>query len=187
MVFWDLFGEQGHPIRTTVSEMGPLLLARLLGLNETQEGVLNIAFRDADDEGLLLLDLKDLQAMLAYIAEHAGELTTAVRQRRARRPSARSSGELLTLDSRAASTFFGEPALDDRRPHPTDEQGRGPGQRARRRQADALAQALRDVPALAARRAVRGAARGRAIPRSRSSSSSSTRRTCCSTTRPRRC
>src|SRR3712207_2368243 len=67
VVFWDLLGEQGHPIRTTVSEMGPLLLARLLGLNETQEGVLNIAFRVADEEGLLLLELEDLQALLADV------------------------------------------------------------------------------------------------------------------------
>ena len=67
----DLFGEQGHPIRTTVSEMGPLLLARLLGLNETQEGVLNIAFRYADDQGLLLLDLKDLRAMLQHVGDNA--------------------------------------------------------------------------------------------------------------------
>jgi DNA helicase HerA-like ATPase len=64
-IYWDLYGEQGHPIRTTVSEMGPLLLARLMDLNETQEGVLNIAFRYADEEGLLLLDLGDLQSMLA--------------------------------------------------------------------------------------------------------------------------
>ena len=70
-VFWDLYGEQGHPIRTTISEMGPLLLARLLDLNETQEGVLNAIFRYADEHALLLLDLEDLQAMLAYSAEHA--------------------------------------------------------------------------------------------------------------------
>src|SRR3954451_15389562 len=75
VVFWDLFGEQGHPIRATISEMGPLLLARLLDLNDTQEGALNIAFRVADEQGLLLLDLKDLRAMLSYIADHAGELT----------------------------------------------------------------------------------------------------------------
>ncbi|OYW66858.1 MAG: ATPase, partial [Bosea sp. 12-68-7] len=68
-VFWDVFGEQGHPVRATISEMGPLLLARLLDLNETQEGVLNIAFRIADEQKLLLLDLKDLRAILAHIAE----------------------------------------------------------------------------------------------------------------------
>src|SRR5262249_13018690 len=76
VVFWDLFGEQGHPIRATISEMGPLLLSRLMDLNEVQEGVLNICFRVADDEGLLLLDLKDLRAMLGFIAEHAATLTT---------------------------------------------------------------------------------------------------------------
>jgi DNA helicase HerA-like ATPase len=75
-IFWDLFGEQGHPIRATISEMGPLLLARLMGLNEVQEGVLAIAFRVADEQGLLLLDLGDLQAMLAWCAENAAELTT---------------------------------------------------------------------------------------------------------------
>jgi DNA helicase HerA-like ATPase len=75
-VFWDLYGEQGHPIRTTISEMGPLLLARLMGLNETQEGVLTIAFRYADDNGLLLVDLADLQAVLAACAENAGQLAT---------------------------------------------------------------------------------------------------------------
>src|SRR5204863_5404946 len=75
VVFWDLFGEQGHPVRATISEMGPLLLARLLDLNDVQEGVLNIAFRVADEQGLLLLDMKDLRAMLVFIAEHAKELT----------------------------------------------------------------------------------------------------------------
>lgn len=74
--FWDLFGTQGHPVRATVSEMGPLLLARMMGLNETQEGVLTIAFHVADKEGLLLLDLDDLQAMLAECAARADELTT---------------------------------------------------------------------------------------------------------------
>ena len=75
-VFWDLFGEQGHPVRTTVSEMGPLLLARLMGLNETQEGVLTIAFRIADEQDLLMLDLKDLQSMLVHVAENAREIGT---------------------------------------------------------------------------------------------------------------
>ncbi|HEU4987257.1 MAG TPA: helicase HerA-like domain-containing protein, partial [Rhizobiaceae bacterium] len=74
VVFWDLFGEQGHPIRATVSEMGPLLLSRLMNLSEAQEGVLNIAFRVSDEEGMLLLDLKDLQALLANMAERADEL-----------------------------------------------------------------------------------------------------------------
>src|SRR6478736_3655395 len=74
--FWDLFGEQGHRVRATISEMGPLLLSRLLDLNDTQEGVLNIAFRIADEQGLLLLDLKDLRALLQLISDNAGELTT---------------------------------------------------------------------------------------------------------------
>ena len=76
VMFWDLFGEQGHPVRATISEMGPLLLSRLLDLNDVQEGVLNIAFRVADEQGLLLLDLKDLRALLGLIAENADELTT---------------------------------------------------------------------------------------------------------------
>ena len=74
-VFWDVFGKEGHPVRTTVSEMGPTLLARLMNLNDTQAGVLSILFRVADDENMLLLDLKDLKAMLAYIGEHAKEYT----------------------------------------------------------------------------------------------------------------
>ncbi len=111
VVFWDLHGAQGHPIRATVSEMGPLLISRLLDLNETQEGVLTLAFRVADDEGLLLLDLKDLRSMLVDVAERAGELqakygmvaktTVATIQRR-----------LLALEEQAADKFFGEPALD---------------------------------------------------------------------------
>src|SRR5436190_8921574 len=70
-VFWDVFGEQGHPVRATVSEMGPLLLSRMMALNDVQEGVLNIAFKVADEQGLLLLDMKDLRAILSFIAEHA--------------------------------------------------------------------------------------------------------------------
>ncbi len=81
VVFWDLFGKDGHPIRTTISEMGPLLLSRLLDLNDTQEGVLNIAFRIADEEGLLLLDLKDLQALLVHVAEQRQRADHALRQR----------------------------------------------------------------------------------------------------------
>ncbi|CAN5254849.1 DUF853 domain-containing protein [soil metagenome] len=111
VVFWDLFGEQGHPIRTTVSEIGPLLFSRLLDLNDTQEGVLNIAFRVADDEGLLLLDLKDLQAMLTHVAEQAASLTT-----RYGNVSKATIGTvqraLLVLEQQGAINFFGEPALD---------------------------------------------------------------------------
>src|SRR5690606_37485194 len=77
VVFWDIFGKQGHPIRATVSDMGPLLLARMLELNDTQEGVLSVVFKVADDEGQLLLDLKDLRAMLQDVASRAAELRTA--------------------------------------------------------------------------------------------------------------
>jgi DNA helicase HerA-like ATPase len=121
---WDLFGEQGHPIRATVSEMGPLLLARLLDLNETQEGVLNVAFHVADEEGLLLLDLDDLQAMLAHCAERAGELSTQFGN-----VTKASVGtiqrQLLQLRSQGAEHFFGEPALDIGEFIRTDDRGRG--------------------------------------------------------------
>jgi uncharacterized protein len=113
VVFWDLFGEQGHRVRATVSEMGPLLLARLLDLNETQEGVLNIAFRVADEQGLLLLDLKDLRALLQFIADNASELTTAYGN-----VSKASVGtiqrQLLVLENQKGQEFLGEPALDIR-------------------------------------------------------------------------
>ena len=122
--FWDLFGEQGHPIRTTVSEMGPLLLARLMGLNEVQEGVLSIAFHVADQEGLLLLDLDDLQAMLANCASRAQELTTTFGN-----VSKQSVGaiqrSLLQLRSQGAEHFFGEPALELHDLIATADDGRG--------------------------------------------------------------
>jgi len=111
VVFWDLFGEQGHPVRATISEMGPLLLARIMNLNETQEGVLNIAFKLADEQGLLLLDLKDLRAMLTFIAENAASLTKEYGN-----VSSATVGtiqrQLLVLDNQHAEKFFGEPALD---------------------------------------------------------------------------
>ena len=109
-LFWDLFGTQGHPIRTTVSDMGPLLLARLLDLNDTQEGILNIAFKLADDEGLLLLDLKDLRTLLTHLADNATEIKS-----RYGNISGASVGSiqraLLTLEQQGAAQFFGEPAL----------------------------------------------------------------------------
>jgi len=111
VVFWDLYGEKGHPIRTTISDMGPLLLARLLDLNETQEGVLNIAFHMADEQGLHLLDLKDLRAMLQHVAENAKEITLEYGN-----VSAQSVGaiqrRLLVLQEQGGEHFFGEPALD---------------------------------------------------------------------------
>ena len=100
-VFWDLFGEKGHPIRTTVSEMGPLLLARLMDLNATQEGVLNIAFKRADEEKLLLLDLKDLQALLADTSRRAPRRSPAGTATSPRRPSAPSSASSWCWSSRA--------------------------------------------------------------------------------------
>jgi DNA helicase HerA-like ATPase len=123
-VFWDLFGEQGHPIRTTVSEMGPLLLSRLMDLNDTQEGVLNIAFRLADDEGLLLLDLKDLRALLVHVAERAQELSAEYGN-----VSTASIGaiqrSLLMLDEQGGEYFFGEPALDIKDLMRTNRKGEG--------------------------------------------------------------
>jgi DNA helicase HerA-like ATPase len=111
VVFWDVLGERGHPIRATIAEMGPLLLARLLELNDTQEGVLQIVFKLADDEGLLLLDLKDLRAMLSLVAERADELTTSYGNVSKATIGAIQRG-LLTLEQEGAEHFFGEPALD---------------------------------------------------------------------------
>ena len=109
VVFWDVFGEEGHPVRATVSEMGPLLLGRLLDLNDTQEGVLNMVFKIADESGLLLLDLKDLRSMLQYVADNADQFKTQYGN-----ISAASAGaiqrSLLALESQGADKFFGEPA-----------------------------------------------------------------------------
>ncbi len=110
VVFWDLYGEQGHPIRATISEMGPLLLARLMGLNETQEGVLNVAFKIADEQGLMLLDLKDLRALLSFCGEHAQELTLQYGNVATSTVGA-IQRQLLTLEQQGAEGFFGEPAL----------------------------------------------------------------------------
>jgi hypothetical protein len=123
-VFWDLFGEGGHPIRTTVSEMGPLLLSRLMGLNETQEGVLSIAFRVADEEGLLLLELDDLQALLTYCANNAQALS-AEYGNVAKATVGAIQRQLLQLDAQGGAHFFGEPALEIADFLQTDEEGRG--------------------------------------------------------------
>ena len=111
VAFWDLLGAQGHPARTTVSEMGPLLLARLLGLNETQAGVLGIVFQVADDGGLLLLDLKDLRAMLEHVGSRAAELKMRYGNVSAASVGAIQRG-LLTLEQQGGEHVFGEPALD---------------------------------------------------------------------------
>jgi DNA helicase HerA-like ATPase len=123
-IFWDLFGEQGHPIRTTITEMGPLLLSRMLDLSDAQEGALNIAFRIADDEGLALIDLDDLKALLMEIREQRKELRTDYGT-----VSSQSIGaiqrKLLVFENQGGTTFFGEPALDIRDLMRIDRRGRG--------------------------------------------------------------
>jgi uncharacterized protein len=111
VVFWDVLGQRGHPIRATVSDLGPLMLARLLQLNETQEGVLNLTFKVADDAGLLLLDLKDLRAMLQHVGDHAAELTTEYGNVSAASIGAIQRG-LLALETQGAAQIFGEPMLE---------------------------------------------------------------------------
>ncbi len=108
---WDVFGEQGHPVRATVSDMGPLLLARMLALNETQAGVLNLVFKIADDHGLLLLDLKDLRAMLQHVGENASQFTTEYGNVSAASVGAIQRG-LLQIEEQGGDKFFGEPMLN---------------------------------------------------------------------------
>ncbi len=124
VAYWDIFGAQGHMVRATVSEMGPLLLSRLLDLNETQEGVINIVFKVADEQGLLLIDLKDLRAALAHVAEHASEFKVKYGN-----ISPASVGaiqrQLLVLETQGGDKFFGEPQLDITDFVRTDRDGRG--------------------------------------------------------------
>lgn len=124
VVFWDLFGEQGHPIRAALSDMGPLLLARLLELNETQEGVLNIAFKVAEDGGLPVIDLKDLRALLQHVSENASALTKSYGNVA---PSTIGAiqRQILVLENQGAAKFFGEPELDIGDFLRQDESGRG--------------------------------------------------------------
>ena len=157
-VFWDVFGKEGHPVRTTVSEMGPTLLARLMNLNDTQAGVLSILFRVADDENMLLLDLKDLKAMLAYVGEHAKEYTLDYGN-----VSMASVGAIqravAMLEDEGGNAFFGEPA--------------SPG--------------CTRPSCCGCCRSCTSCCPNAAIWTSRAWCSSSTRRTCSSTTAPRRC
>lgn len=124
VVFWDLFGKQGHPIRTTISDMGPALLARLMNLNETQEGVLNIIFEYADDEGMLLLDLKDLRSMLKFVGDNAKTMTTSYGNVNKSSVGA-IQRRLLILDKEGADQFFGEPELELNDFIKVDAEGRG--------------------------------------------------------------
>jgi uncharacterized protein len=124
VVYWDLYGEQGHPIRTTISEMGPLLLSRLLGLNETQEGVLTVAFKWADDNGLLLLDFDDLQQTLMTCAENASELASTYGNI-SRASVGTIQRQLLAFESQGADRFFGEPAFEINDFMRVDENGKG--------------------------------------------------------------
>ncbi|WP_295398976.1 helicase HerA-like domain-containing protein [uncultured Thiocystis sp.] len=124
VMFWDIHGEQGHPVRTTLTELGPLLLARLLNLNEVQEGVINIVFQVADENGWLLLDMKDLRALLGHVSEHAADLQT-----RYGNVSSASVGailrRLLALEQQGGDILFGEPALALQDMMQTDEHGHG--------------------------------------------------------------
>ncbi len=124
VVFWDVFGKQGHPVRTTISEMGPLLLARVLNLNEIQSGVLSLIFRIADDNGMLLLDLKDLRAMVQFVGDNAGEFKTGYGNIATASIGAIQRG-LLALEEQGGETFFGEPALNLEDLMQTDAQGKG--------------------------------------------------------------
>jgi len=124
VTLWDVFGEQGHPIRATVSDMGPLLLSRMLNLNETQAGVLNLVFKIADDNGLLLLDLKDLRAMLQHVGDNAKNFTSEYGNISAASIGAIQRG-LLQINEQGGDRFFGEPMLDIHDFMQTDTQGHG--------------------------------------------------------------
>jgi DNA helicase HerA-like ATPase len=134
VTLWDVFGEQGHPVRATVSDMGPLLLGRMLNLNDTQAGVLNLVFKIADDSGLLLLDLKDLRAMLQHVGNNASDFTTQYGNVSAASVGAIQRG-LMQIETQGGDQFFGEPMLNIR-------------------QADEFAAPLRHVFAVDAVRAV---------------------------------
>jgi hypothetical protein len=124
VVFWDVFGKEGHPVRATISEMGPLLMSRILNLNDTQTGVLTLVFKISDDNGLLLLDMKDMQAMLQHVSEHAKEYQTTYGNISAASIGAIQRG-LVTLGQQGGDLFFGEPALNIEDLLQTDANGKG--------------------------------------------------------------
>ena len=123
-VFWDVYGKSGHPVRATISDMGPLLLARLLNLNDTQSGVLQIVFKIADDNGLLLIDLKDLRALTQFVGDNAKKFKTEYGNVSAASIGAIQRG-LLTIEEQGGDKFFGEPMLDISDLIQTDSEGRG--------------------------------------------------------------
>lgn len=185
VVLWDIFGEKGHPVRATVSDLGPLLLARLLNLNEVQSGVLQIIFRIADDQGLLLLDFKDLRAMTQYIGDNAKSFQTHYGNINSASVGAIQRG-LLTLEQQGAEHFFGEPMLDIADWMRVDSNGKGV--------INILsAEKLYQMPKLYATSLLwllsgfTSTCRKRAISISQSWCSSLMRRTCCSPTRRRCC
>jgi DNA helicase HerA-like ATPase len=184
VVFWDVFGKRGFPIRATVSDLGPLLLGRLFGLNATQQGVLALVFKIADDNGLLLLDVKDLRAMLQFAGDNASQFNTEYGH-----ISAASIGAIqravLEIDQQGGASFFGEPMLDVDDLIQTDARGRGMVNvlvadeliRSPKVYATFLLWMLSSCSSVCPKSAIRT---------SRRSCSSSTRRTCCSRTRRRR-
>ena len=184
VAFWDVFGEQGHPVRTTVSEMGPLLFSRILTLNEIQSGVLTLVFKIADDNGLLLLDLKDLRSMLQFVGDQAEQFKTEYGNISAASIGAIQRG-LLNLEEQGGDKFFGEPALNLQDLMQTDARGKGSHQHPRRRSADAISEALCHLSALDAGRTLRDSFPKWETRKNRSWCSSSTRPTCSSTMRPK--
>ena len=183
--FWDVFGAAGHPVRATISDMGPLVLGRLFDLNETQRGVLTLVFKIADDAGLLLLDVKDLRAMLQFVGENASQFTTDYGN-----VSAASIGAiqraLLTVDQQGGDRFFGEPMLNIDDLIQTDAGRPRYREHPCRRSADALAEGVRELPALDVVGVVRAPA-GSGRP-AEAEAGLLLRRSApaCSTTRPRR-
>jgi DNA helicase HerA-like ATPase len=153
VVFWDIMGDLGHPVRTTISDMGPLLLSRLLNLNDTQSGVLSLVFKIADDNGYLLLDLKDLRSMVQFVGENADQFRVQYGN-----VSTASIGaiqrNLLALDEQGGAKFFGEPALSIEDLIPTDHSGQRNNQHSFSRKTDPLSKSLCNVPALDTRGAL---------------------------------
>ena len=179
VTFWDVFGEQGHPVRATVSEMGPLLFSRLLNLNDTQAGVLALVFKIADDNGLLLLDLKDLQAMLQHVGDSAKDFQTQYGN-----ISPASIGTiqraLTALQQQGGDKFFGEPALNLDDLLQTDTNGRGVINILAADKLHGFAPALRYVPVLDAFGTIRDSCRKSATRKSPSWFSFSMKLICCS-------